>query len=107
MEAKKLLEEKITKKLAEHPELSAKIGAAVAIELTGEGGGRWLIDFTKSPASYGPNAKAAAATTVSISTSDFVKISAGELNPQMAFFTGRIKVDGNLGLAVKLGELFS
>ncbi len=107
MDARTLIEGKVAKKLKEKPDLGKAVNAAVAIELSGEGGGRWVIDFTKSPATIEADSDAHAVTTVSMGAETFVKMSSGEVDPQTAFLTGKIKVDGNLGVAIKLGELLS
>ena len=107
MDAKTLIEGKVAKKLKEKPDLGKSVNAAVAIELSGDGGGRWVIDFTKSPATIEADSDAHAVTTVSMGADTFVKMSSGEVDPQTAFLTGKIKVDGNLGVAIKLGELLS
>ena len=107
MDAKAIIEGKLSKKLSESPELSRSVNAAVAIELSGEGGGRWLIDFTKTPANIEAESSAHAVTTISMDAETFVGMSGGEIDPQTAFLTGKIKVDGNLGVAIKLGELLS
>ena len=107
MDAKSLFEGKVAKKLREKPDLGKSVNAAVAIELSGDGGGRWVIDFTKSPATIEADSDAHAVTTVSMGADTFVKMSSGEVDPQTAFLTGKIKVDGNLGVAIKLGELLS
>lgn len=102
-----LIEEKFSKKLKEHPEVAKAIGVAVAIELTGTGGGRWVIDCESKAPCIKADAVSRAVTTISMSTEVFEKMSKGELDPQTAFLTGKVKVDGNLGVAIKLGELLS
>jgi putative sterol carrier protein len=37
---------------------------------------------------------------------DWLSISSGKLDPTMAFMTGKIKVAGDLGLAMKISSLF-
>lgn len=43
--------------------------------------------------------------TLKLSDKNFIKLLKGELNTTMAFMTGGLKVDGNLGLALKLQEI--
>jgi putative sterol carrier protein len=98
---------KIAKKLHDHPEKLKDINAAVAIHLTGDDGGRWVIDCTREPAQINKDEKAPVNMTICMKSSDFVKMTKGELNPQMAFLFGKIKIEGDLGLAMKLGGLLT
>lgn len=107
MSAKSIIEEKIAKRLAERADLARGIGAAVAIDLKGDGGGRWVIDCSKDPAEVHADASSPAVTTISMDADVFKKMSAGELDPQTAFLTGKVKVDGNLSAAIKLGQLLT
>lgn len=107
MNAQFLLEAKVEKKLREHPNLPKNINAVIAIELSGDGGGRWILDCTVEPAVFRLDAVTAAETTISMDALTFVAMTEGSVNPQMAFLTGKVKVDGNLGIAIKLGELLS
>ena len=45
--------------------------------------------------------------TMTASAETFQSILDGELNPTSAFMTGRLKVEGEMGLAMKLGALLS
>ena len=44
-------------------------------------------------------------TTINIDLEDAVAMMNGELNPTMAFMQGKLTVDGNMGMALKLGNL--
>lgn len=44
--------------------------------------------------------------SVSVAQQDFADLLSGDLNPMTAFMTGKIKVDGNMGVAMKLQSLF-
>ena len=43
--------------------------------------------------------------TISISQDDLADLLAGNLNPTTAFMTGKIKVTGDMGVAMKLGGI--
>lgn len=43
--------------------------------------------------------------TIRISTENLKKLIEGRLNPMMAFTMGKLKVDGSMGLAMKLAQL--
>jgi len=45
--------------------------------------------------------------TLSADADAFQEILAGELNPTAAFMGGRLKVDGDMGMAMKLGAALS
>ncbi len=45
--------------------------------------------------------------SVRVSLSDFVALTKGKLNPMNAVMSGKIKIDGDMGVAMKLQSLFS
>jgi putative sterol carrier protein len=44
--------------------------------------------------------------TISMNESDYLDMINGKLNGQMAFMTGKLKIAGDMGLALKLQSLF-
>jgi len=63
------------------------------------------LDDTVSPAIVS-NEDLNADCVVRVSLSDFEKLMSGEMNPTGAFMTGKLKIDGNMGVAMKLSNLF-
>jgi putative sterol carrier protein len=52
------------------------------------------------------NSDDAADCTISVSMSDLQGLMTGDLNPMTAFMFGKIKVSGDMGVAMKLKDLF-
>ena len=102
---KQVFEEKIASKLKTDPAKGKAINAKVNFTITGDQGGAWLRDWPEDPATIAAGEAADAAVTVTMADGDFVKLANGELKPEMAFLTGKIKVKGNMGLAIKLGQI--
>jgi putative sterol carrier protein len=40
-----------------------------------------------------------------VNVGDLEKMAAGDLNPMMAFMTGKLKVKGDMAVAMKLGQV--
>ncbi len=45
--------------------------------------------------------------TISVAKDDFLALAAGELDPMMAFMSGKLKVAGDMSVAMGLQSLFS
>ena len=63
--------------------------------------------FIDGAAGKATNEDGAADATVSVAFDDFLKLAQGALDPTMAFMQGKLKVAGDMGVAMKLQSLFS
>jgi len=102
---KAFFEEKIAKKLADKPELSKAVNSIYEFNIEGDGGGVWTVDLTKEPGVVTSGSGGAAKCVVTAKSPDFMNIVSGKMNPQMAFMSGKLKIKGDMGLAMKLQKV--
>ncbi len=102
---KDVFEKHIPAKLQAKPDVVSKINAVYQFNISGPGGGSWSVDCTQ------PGGKVQAGTaptpkcTVAAVDQDFLAIVNGKLNAQMAFMSGKLKIQGDMGLALKLQQI--
>ncbi|MCJ9428456.1 SCP2 sterol-binding domain-containing protein [Kordiimonas marina] len=89
-------------------ELRGRVGAhsplAAIIKFDFGEDGVVRIDGKVSPTVV-DNEDSEADCTVKVSMDNFVQIAQGDLNPQMAFMTGKLRVEGDMSLAMQLGSI--
>jgi putative sterol carrier protein len=102
--AREVFEVHMPKRFADVPGLSARVNALYKFVLTGADGGTWSVDLTREPAAV-TEVDSEADCTITAASSVFVDIVNGALSGQKAFLSGKLKVAGNLGLALKLGTV--
>uniref|UniRef100_I3KAV2 Peroxisomal multifunctional enzyme type 2 n=1 Tax=Oreochromis niloticus TaxID=8128 RepID=I3KAV2_ORENI len=86
-------------------ELVKKVNAVFGWEITKDGkkAAQWTIDLKSGSGSLhkGPYS-GKVDVTMTVSDEDFMEVVQGKLNPQKAFFSGKLKVRGNIMLSQKL-----
>ena len=95
--------EKIGAKISSKPAVASDFGAVYKFVLDGADGGTWLVNLKDAPGAQqgdGPSD-----CTISLSANDFVDLLEGRANGQQLYFQGKLRIDGNLGLALKLQNL--
>lgn len=97
--------ERLPARLQKRAEKIAAIKAIYQFDITGEGGGTWVLDLTQPGGKITEGPSENAKCTVTMDSAKFSDLIEGKLNPQMAFMTGKLKVKGDMGLALKLGAI--
>ncbi|HEY3363831.1 MAG TPA: SCP2 sterol-binding domain-containing protein [Symbiobacteriaceae bacterium] len=90
-----------------NPSKVANLKAAYLFELSGDGGGVFHAVFDNGAADIGEGTIPNPGCTVTISTGDFQAMVEGKLNPTAAFMSGKLKIKGDMGLAMKLQSVIS
>lgn len=75
--------------------------------ITGDGGGEWAVTVANDQITVTQGKAEKANITLTISASDFLDLVAGKLNGQTAFLTGKLKIQGDMTLALKLQSVFN
>jgi putative sterol carrier protein len=70
-----------------------------------DGAGKWLVSVEDGTVSV-TEGEGDADATISASEENFQKIVSGEQNPTTAYMTGKLKIKGDMGAAMKLQKLF-
>ena len=70
-----------------------------------EGAGKWKVDVNDGKVSVTEGGEDADAV-ISTNEETFEQIASGEQNPTSAYMTGKLKVRGDMGAAMKLQKLF-
>ena len=70
-----------------------------------EGAGQWTVDVDDGTVTV-KEGGGDGDVTIATSQETFEKIIAGEQNPTSAYMTGKLKVKGDMGAAMKLQKLF-
>ncbi len=87
-------------------EAAAGLRAVICFDLSGDGGGTWRVVLEDGRLSIVEGGVPQPELVVTATAPDYVAISTGALNEQLAFMTGRIRAKGNTRLAMKLPRIF-
>lgn len=98
---------KVNKAAEASPDVASSMNAIFEFDITGDGGGTYVLDFSDGKTSdfLSKEHSEDAQVTVHVAYTDWESILGGKLDATAAFMTGKIKVDGDLSLAMKLPKI--
>jgi len=89
------------------PEKAQGVNATIHFKFTGENAGEWTAVIKDGKCDVSQGAPSGSATmSLTADSADYVKIFTGELDGMAAFMQGKIKLGGDLNLAMKLMQMF-
>lgn len=97
--------QEIEVKLNDNPAPISGLTTTYQINLSGDDGGTYTLKVVDGVATTSVGEAEVADCTLSMSVKDFKKLLLGKLNATGSFMMGKLKVDGSLGLALKLESL--
>ncbi len=82
------------------------MNSVIQFKLSGDGGGDYHVIIKDGACTVAEGAHASPNMTMTLAAQDYVDMINGKLNGQMAFMSGKLKIAGDMGLAMKMQSLF-
>ena len=89
-----------------NPDAAKGMNSVIQFNLSGDGGGSYHVIIKDGAASVQDGTHASPNMTMTMAAQDYVDMISGKLNGQMAFMSGKLKIAGDMGLAMKMQSLF-
>jgi putative sterol carrier protein len=89
------------------PGKASGVNATIQYDITGDGGGTWNAVIKDATCTVNEGAAPSPNLTLTMSAQDWLDMTSGKLSGQMAFMSGKLKLKGDMGLAMKIGSMFS
>ena len=89
------------------PSKAEGVNATIQFDLSGDNGGAYWLRIADGKAESGAGQADSPRMTLKAKADDFVGMLTGAMNPMQAFMTGKVKIQGDTGLAMKLMPLIN
>lgn len=82
------------------------VDAVFQFDLSGDGGGKYWVKVSGGSFEKGEGQHDSPSITISAAADDYIKVVNGDMAAMSAFMAGKIKIKGDMGLALKLQSIF-
>ena len=89
------------------PDKAGATKAVIQINLTGEGGGNWIVDVAEGKCQVSEGTATSPKATITAGAADYLAVALGQLNAVSAFMAGKIKVTGDMALVMSFQNWFA
>lgn len=88
------------------PQNAAGVDAVLQFNISGDQGGNWFAVIRDQKLAVEPGAAPNPNLTITADTADIFNMVAGKLNPMQAYMQGKVRIQGDMGLAMRLMNVF-
>jgi putative sterol carrier protein len=85
---------------------AAGVNATIQYEISGDQGGTWHAIIKDGACTVNSGAATNPNLTLTMAPQDWLDMIGGKLSGQTAFMSGKLKLKGDMGLAMKVGGMF-
>lgn len=97
--------ENLVAKMNENPEHLGNLNSVFQFRLSGDEGGVYQLKVENQTVEVVNEEKYEPSISLELSDKNFIKLAKSSLNPTMAYMSGKLKVKGDLTLALKLNSI--
>jgi putative sterol carrier protein len=87
-------------------EAAKGLDAVYQFDLSGDTGGKWYVTIKNETCDVKEGTHASPNITISMVAQDYLDMVSGKANGQMLFMSGKLRIAGDLGLALRMQSLF-
>jgi putative sterol carrier protein len=86
------------------PDKAAGVDVIVQLNISGPNGGDWVVTIKNQRLEVKEGTVSSPTLAVKMAEADYMDVVSGRMSGEKAFFTGKLKLQGNIALALKLKE---
>ncbi len=89
------------------PEKAEGVNAIIAFDLAGDNGGQYWLRIADGKIDSGEGPADNPKLTIKANADDYAAVASGAMNPMQAYMSGKLKIQGDMGLAMKFMNMFA
>ena len=89
------------------PQKAQGVEARIQFDLSGDNGGSYWMSIKDGAATTGEGKIERPQMVIRATADDYAAMTNGDLNPMQAFMSGRVKIQGDMGMAMRFMNMFN
>jgi putative sterol carrier protein len=89
------------------PEKAQGMNTVIQFDLSGDQGGQFYLEIADGTIKAVDGMAAAPKMTLKAAADDYYNVMTGKMNAMQAFMSGKIKIQGDMSLAMKMQSMFA